>query len=214
MSPDRWPPMVAGRRLEPTDLLAQVLEACKQGVLELVDGGEDASGERVVGERPEPFGGLQFGTVGGQEDEMHADGDREIRRRMPAGLVEHEHDRLAGSRTNRLGECAEREAGRGRIDARQDEPVGLAGRRPDPAVEPGPLVAGVDRYARRTPLGAPDPAQDGLESDAMLILRPDFDARARMGALDLGYLLAQLLGKAAWAAGSAWAWAGRGRWGV
>jgi hypothetical protein len=53
-------------------------------------------------------------------------------------------------------------------------------------------------------LGRPDPPQDRLEADAMLIHCPQLDLRVGEGSRDLAYERAELFLKRAWAAASAW----------
>ena len=54
-------------------------------------------GERLVDERPEVFGWLQFRVVGWLVDEPDAVRDRQVFRRVPAGIVELKNDDAVAS---------------------------------------------------------------------------------------------------------------------
>jgi hypothetical protein len=56
-------------------------------VIEALDGGDAAVGERFVDELPKVFGRLEFGTVGGLEYETNALGHAEVLGSVPAGIV-------------------------------------------------------------------------------------------------------------------------------
>ena len=58
--------------------------------------------------------------------------------------------------------------------------------------------------------GAPDPAHDGFEPDAVLVGRPQLYGVPRIGVLERLDDRREVFLKAAWAAGSALAWRGRG----
>ena len=77
------------------------------GVLQVVNRGEMAVGKRGVGERPQVFGGLKLGRVGGQKEQVHMVGDAQVDAGVPAGPVEHQHNLLAGSGADLAGECGE-----------------------------------------------------------------------------------------------------------
>ena len=62
-----------------------------------------AIGQHGVGQGPEMLSGLQFGRIGGQEQQMHMLGHAEVDAGMPAGSVEHENDLLGGTGTNMPG---------------------------------------------------------------------------------------------------------------
>ena len=72
-----------------TDGVALVCESeaalCDQ-VIEALDGGEAAVGERFVDELPKVFGRLELGTMGGLEYETNAVGHGEVLGSVPAGI--------------------------------------------------------------------------------------------------------------------------------
>lgn len=80
---------------------------CGLRVLQVVNAGEMAVGERRVGQRPQVLGGLEFGGVGRQEQQMHMVGDAQVEAGMPAGPVERQHDVLARSSAHFMGKGRE-----------------------------------------------------------------------------------------------------------
>lgn len=90
-----------------TDGVALVCEseaALSDRVIEALDGGEAAVGERFVDELPKVFGRLELGTVGGLEYETNAVGHGEVLGSVPAGIVELKHDgRAVSCRVNGYG---------------------------------------------------------------------------------------------------------------
>jgi len=73
--------------------------------IEFGEGFEVGVGERLIEDGPKTLGGLEFGRVGRQIDEFDAVRDGEAGGAMPAGIVEHQHDRTfsAGSGFSREG---------------------------------------------------------------------------------------------------------------
>lgn len=62
------------------------------GVLQLIEVGEVAIDQDGVGQRPEVFGRLELRGIRRQEEEMHLLGDAQAHARVPARLIEHQHD--------------------------------------------------------------------------------------------------------------------------
>ena len=192
---------------------AQGLAAGAEGGFEAVEIGDGLVGDRLVDQRPEPFGGLQLRGVGRQEDEFDPLRQDEVGARVPASLIEHEHGPVRG-----VDAFIPRELGQGEREGvgahgRQEAPPAFPGRRPDEPIDVEPLKAAPD--VRRGPLPdrRPDPTPDGKQPEAMLVLRPQRQGRGRMGALDGVELASEPpLTKAAWAAASARTSRGRGRW--
>jgi hypothetical protein len=60
-------------------------------LIEALDGFKASVCERLVDEGPKMFGRLQFGAVGGLEDETDAIGHDQVLRAMPAGIVDLKH---------------------------------------------------------------------------------------------------------------------------
>ena len=67
-------------------------------MLEFSKGPEVAVGERLIQNRPEALGGLKLGRVPGQVDEPDPLRHGQVRRGVPAGVVEPEYDDALPSR--------------------------------------------------------------------------------------------------------------------
>jgi hypothetical protein len=61
-------------------------------LLEIGEGLEVPVAKRLIQDRPEVLGGLQFGRVAGQVDEPDPIREEQVRRGVPARVVEPEHD--------------------------------------------------------------------------------------------------------------------------
>jgi hypothetical protein len=92
---------------------------------------------------------------------------------MPAGTVEYQQDLRALARARRVGELAERERERCQGYRGQEEPPGATGAWVDKRLERRPWVAVLDGRLRALASGAPDPAHDRLEPDAVLVGGPE-----------------------------------------
>lgn len=114
---------------------------------------EAAVGERLVDERPQMLGRLQFRAVGGLEDEADAVGRGQVLGAVPASIVKLKHDALPRSGADRLGEISENELEHLFADGVADAPHRPAARRLD---EPGhikpleTMMAECDLAARRS----------------------------------------------------------------
>ena len=64
------------------------------GAFEIGEGVEVLVGERLVEDGPEVLGGLKLGRVAGQVDEPDPIRHDQVRRSVPAGVVEPEHTRM------------------------------------------------------------------------------------------------------------------------
>ncbi len=67
-------------------------------LLEIGKGREVLIGERLIEDRPEVLGRLQFGGVARQVDEPETLGHDQVGRGVPAGVVEPKHDDALPSR--------------------------------------------------------------------------------------------------------------------
>jgi hypothetical protein len=147
---------------------------CDDG-FEVCEAGEVGVDERFVEHGPEALGRLQFGRVGRQVDEPDPGRDGEVRLGMPSGIVEHEHDSAVASGAGLAGEGA-KQGGEERLgDAVREIPDGLARGRLGEGGDVEPLVAMVAERDRALALGRPDPAQDRLQAEAVLVGREDLD---------------------------------------
>src|SRR3954452_5889680 len=73
------------------------------GAFEISEGLEVLVGERLVEDGPEVLGGLKLGRVAGQVDEPDPIRHDQVRRSVPAGVVEPEHDDALASRPGFAG---------------------------------------------------------------------------------------------------------------
>ena len=78
--------------------------ALSLGIFQIIDASEMAIGEDSVGERPEVFSWLEFGRVGGQEQQVEVLGDLYLDAAMPASPIQDEDDFFAGSSAHCTGE--------------------------------------------------------------------------------------------------------------
>jgi hypothetical protein len=98
---------------ELTQAFGLAFKKAATGVLsrdELVEIGEGAVDDALVGHRPEHLGRLQFGRVGGQADGVDALGPHQRLGAVPACALEQERDALGGPRTQPPGELSARAA--------------------------------------------------------------------------------------------------------
>jgi hypothetical protein len=130
------------------------------------------------------------------------------------GLIHHGQDLLGRARTHVASEVRECQAEERGIDARQQQPGGLAPLGMDEGVEGGPGITVVRWCDGALPPGSPDPAQDRLETETVFILGPQLDGCLGGGLTERPQAARQVFLNAAWAAGSALGWRGRGTCGV
>src|SRR3954452_14489403 len=70
----------------------ELATALGDGGAEFVEQGEMPIGDRLIHQRPEMLGRLEFGGIGCQEDQADPLGDGQAFGSMPAGVVEQEDD--------------------------------------------------------------------------------------------------------------------------
>src|SRR4051812_12711223 len=180
-------------------------------VLKIGEGLEVLVGQWLVEDGPEVLGGLKLGGVWGQVDEPDPIRHNQVRFRVPAGVVELKHDDAIPSRPSLAGK-----QGQQRGEERLGHPVryvpeGLAGDRLDEGGDVQPLIAVMAKRDGPPTFGRPDPAQDRLQPDAVLVGRPDFDRLVRVLGPRLSDGLLQLFLNASRSSGVAEAgWRGRG----
>lgn len=180
--------------------------------VELAKGGEAPVGDRLVEVDPERFGGLQLEGIGRQIDEADAFGNRQARRGAPAGAVEHEEDDAVAAGAGLAGEERERVGEELLVDAGADVPEALAGGGRDEGGDVEPLEAVVAPGDRTLASRRPDPAEDGLQPDTVLVGGEDLDRRVGIARRFLGDRLGKVFLNAACSWGVATsACCGRGR---
>jgi hypothetical protein len=191
--------MEAGLSSDEFGVLAELDTLTGDHGVEVGEGCEVLVRERLVDMDPEGLGRLQLGGVGRQVDEADAIGDCEARRGVPAGAG------LAGEEGEGVGEEL-------LVDAGADVPEALAGRGRDEGGDVEPLEAVMPAGDRALALRRPDPPDDGLQPDAVLVGGEDLDRRAGMALGLLGDRLTELSLNAACSSGVATsACCGRGR---
>jgi hypothetical protein len=180
--------------------------------VELGDGLEVAVDDGLVDMSPECLGWLQLGRVGWQVDEADALGHGE-RQGVVAGAVEDEDDDPVSP-----GAGLAREEGEGILeqflaDAGGKIPEALAGGRRDEGGDVEPLEAVVAAGDRALAARRPDPAEDRLQADPVLVGGEGLDRRAGMALRFLGDDLGELFLNATCSSGdAASACRGRGLW--
>ena len=180
--------------------------------VEVCKGLEVGVGDGLVDVDPERLGRLQLGRVGWQVDEADAFGDRQAGGGVPAGAVEDEEDDAVAAGAGLAGEEREGVGEELRVDAGPDVPEALAGGRRDEGGDVEPFEAVVAAGDRALALRRPDPAEDGLQPEAVLVGGEDLDRRAGMTLRFLGDRLGEVFLNAACSAGvAASACCGRGR---
>src|SRR3954454_7461457 len=167
--------------------------------------------ERLIQNRPEVLSRLELGRVRGQVGEPDPIWHGQVRRGVPAGAVEPEHDDAIPSRPGLAGKQGQ-ERGEERLgDAVRHGPEGLARGWLHKGGDVEPLVAVVAERDGPLAFGSPDPAQDRLQANAVLVRGPDLDRRVRVLGPRLGDGLLQLFLNASRSSGVAEAgWRGRG----
>lgn len=155
--------------------MVEVAAALCDGGVEIVDRVEMFVGERLVDERPQMFGRLQFGRAGGLIDDCDAVGHGEIFRRVPAGIVDLQNDDAFASGLCLAGEGVEQFGEEGFVEAVREIPHALARGRTHEGRHIKPFVAMMAERDRSFADRRPDAAADRLQTKAMFVARPDFD---------------------------------------
>jgi hypothetical protein len=161
---------------------------------------------------PEGLGGLQLGGVGREVDETDAlwHGERQS---VPAGAVEDEDDDPIAPGARLAGEEREGVLEQRLVDTGREVPEALAGGWRDEGGNVEPLEALVAPGDRALAARRPDPAQDRLQPDPMLVGGEGLDRRAGVTIRLLGDDLGKLFLNASCSSGvAASACRGRGLW--
>ena len=160
---------------------------------------------------PERLGRLRFGRVGRQVNEADALGDLQGCG-VPASAVEDENDDPVSPGARFPGEEREGVLEERLVDAGPETPEALAGGRRDEGGDVEPLEAVVAGRDGALAARRPDPAQDRLQPDAVLVGGKGFDRRAGMALGFPGDGLRKLFLNVACSSGvAACACCGRGR---
>jgi hypothetical protein len=176
--------MEVGVRLEGSGI--ELTTARGDGGAEFVERGDVPIDDRLIHQRPEMLGGLEFGRVGRQEDEADPLGDDQTLGSMPAGIVEHENDAALAAGAGLTGEGGEQFGEERLREAAAEIPDRLAAGRLHEGGDVQPLVPMMAERNRSLADGRPDPAADRLQAEAVLVLRPDLDQQVGMRRPGLG----------------------------
>ncbi len=150
---------------------------------DVIVGLEDSVGQPIIAdELPDVFDRVEFGRFGWQRHEGDVVGNVELRREVPAGLIEQQDG--VGARRDGSGDFGQVQAHRVRVAEWQDETGARSLGRADRAENVGrarPLI-----MRRRRPGSAPGPSPGDLVllADPRLVLKPDFYGLARRVLLD------------------------------
>jgi hypothetical protein len=131
---------------------------------------------------------------------------------VPAGAIEHEKNDPVGSRASFTGEEGQRVLEECLVDGGPEIPEALPGCRRDEGGDVEPFEAVVDAGDGALAARRPDPPQDRLQPDAVLVGGEDLDDRARMARRLLGNGFGEVFLNASCSSGvAARACCGRGR---
>ena len=156
------------------------------GGIEVAERLEVAVDDRFVDMDPEGFRRLKLRGVGREIDEANALGHREAGLAVPAGAVEHEDDDAVAPGTGLAGEEREGVLEELLVDGGGDVPEALAGGGRDEGDDVEPFVAVMADGDRARTARRPDPADDRLQPDAVLVGGEGLDCRAGMARRLLG----------------------------
>ncbi len=109
--------------------------------IEIVECVKRLVGNRFPGEWPETFGRLKLRGMGGQDVQLDALGDLQVRGDMPSGTIDDEQHRLVGASADLGGEGSQDGAEERSVGGVGEEPDDRAGGRPHDAVDREPLEA-------------------------------------------------------------------------
>lgn len=132
-------------------------------------------GQWLVGQRPQMLCRLNFRRVRGQEHQLYAFRNLQVIGDMPSCAIKDQDNMLARTSADLTGKGCENGTEQCRVDAVHDIPHHLAGRRTDKAVHMKPLEPMVAMGDGTAAARGPDRPKDRLQSDSVLIERPDFD---------------------------------------
>ena len=178
------PPVEQGGRADALGLALERGAVGELGVFELLDAVEMAVDERRVGQRPEVLGGLQFGRVRRQEEQVDVLGHAQALEACQPARSRTRTICLAGTRAHLAGkggqlDLEERDAHAGR---QMEEGASRGGM--DEADEVAPGEAVLHEGDRALANRRPDATQERLEADAMLVGRPQLDRGVGKGGGD------------------------------
>ena len=120
------PPFEEGMCFDLIRVVSEDTAPLGKNLIEFLQGLEVFIDNRLVGQRPQAFGGLDLWRVRWQEHQFNAFRNHQILGDMPARAVEHQDDVLVGTGADLGGERRQERAEQGGVDAVGDEPHDLA----------------------------------------------------------------------------------------
>lgn len=161
-------------------------------LLQLVKRVESPIGKRLIGERPEALSGLQLGRVGWQKEQVKSFRNHQIRTFVPTSLIEHQENVLVWPNLLFLCEGGQRDGEGCGVDGGQEQPTRLSAFRLHKPVQMHPLIPLTDHRSHPAPCARPHATQDGLESNAVFILAPEFNTSVGIRLVQLFHLLGEV----------------------
>ena len=107
---------------------------------------------------------------------MNAVRDAKARSGMPTSLVYDDDNPFSAASTHRPGEMVERDGVGLGVDRWHEQPLHVSGRRANESVEIGPFVSAGHSGSWPFSARCPNPPKDWDETDASLILAPQFES--------------------------------------
>ena len=147
---------------------------------EVLDGLEISVDQRLVYELPEVFRGLQLGAMRRLEHEPDAIRYSQVFWPMPSGAIELKDNPLVCASGRRFGKVQKNGLEQLLAHRVRDVPHRIACGRFDEAPDIEPFVTVMAKRNWTLAFGRPDPSQDGLQADPMLVHRPDLDGGVRV----------------------------------
>ncbi len=111
-----------------------------------------------------------------QKEQMEPVWKHQIGTLVPAGLVQNQQEVFIWAHSLLLGESSQSKGKGSSIDRRHEQPTGLSALWLHKPIQVHPLIARPDYSPHSGSFSGPDPAQDRFETDAMLVLAPEFNA--------------------------------------
>jgi hypothetical protein len=184
--------MEVGVLSDHTAILMEMAASRADDGVEIVDCIQVYVGERFVDGRPEVLSWLQFRSVGWLANEPDAVGNGEVFRAVPTGIVELKHDDAVAPGGGGACEGFEQLGEEGFVDAVRQEPDSLAAGGSNESGDVEPFVAVMAERDRPLADGCPDPTVDWLQSEAMLVCRPDLNRLVGMFRFFFGQRVGEL----------------------
>src|SRR5689334_23168344 len=141
--------------------------------------------QRFIAQRPQMLGWLQLGRIRRQKEQVQTLRNGESLAGMPSGAVEHKQDLFLFAGSDGLSEVLQGERKDLHVHGGQEQPLRVSGGGVHKRIDVEPLVAMLNNSCWTLTVEHPDPTEDGLESDAMLISGPEFDRGLWSGLLHL-----------------------------